>query len=146
MRRRYNTAPDQLGLALAVGAGATALGSAAIAAMRMPLAWWPLALLIAWPLAAASICLLFGPAWALLHRIGWRSPTAAGALGAVLTGALWCLLLRDRWPGIDLAPRLLLLGATGMLPTLIGAAIALMMWRIAYRRSGDVLELRRPPR
>lgn len=143
---RRTTAPDRLGLALAAGSLVVALGASAIGATRLPPAWWPLALLVAWPLAAAGICLLLGPAWALLHRIGWRGARAAGVLGGALTGGLWCLLLWDRWPVAELAPRLLLLGATGMLPTLIGAAIALMMWRIAYRRPGDVLELTRPPR
>ncbi|MDO7844028.1 hypothetical protein [Sphingomonas immobilis] len=134
---RYRTTLDRIGLAL--GAGAVA-GGAVTALASGP---EPLAVLVAFAggavLTLLAAVLLGGPLWWLAGLADRRGPVSAAATGAVAGFALFlgvqaagfagagidALTLPYRWASA-VAIALLLAG--------VAAAVALVAWRVAYRR------------
>ena len=144
LRRRYETSLDRVGLAIAVGGlmgGVIAVlmmvfgGAYAIGTLAMTL-------MIGTVLTALAITALAAFPWILLHAIGRRGPVAAASLGAAigfvvfLGGQTWLYGLVGM-PAMD-ARTLLFRWASGIATSLVMAAmtagIAVVMWRVAYRR------------
>ena len=142
--RRYETSIDRVGLA--IGAGGVMGG--AIGVLLMVFAGTHNVgalvggLLIGSLMTALSITALAAIPWALLHAAGRRGPFAAAMLGAVIG---FVLFLGGQTYGYGLfampamdARTLLFRWASGFLTSLIMAAmaagIAVVMWRVAYRK------------
>lgn len=141
--RRYQTTLDRAGLALAAGGalyGALSMllvlrsGGGGIDAL--------LVLAVASVLAMVAITATFGPLWLVLHASGRRGPAHAAALGAVVALALWAAAAHDVLASYAYAERgsaavgwVRAIGVA-LIFAAIGAAAALVMWRIAYRRTG----------
>ena len=144
-RRQYETTLDRVGFALGAGGvmgGAIAMlmmafaGGASIVALI-------LALLVGSLLTALAITALAALPWTLLHASGRNGPVSAallgGAIGFVLFlgGQTWGYGLFTM-PAMD-ARTLIVRWASGIATSLvmaaIAAAIAVVMWRVAYRRA-----------
>jgi len=143
---RYETSIDRVGLAI----GAGGLMGGAIGVLLMVFAGTHnagallAALLIGSLMTALSITALAAIPWALLHAAGRRGPIAAAVLGAVIG---FVLFLGGQTYGYGLfampamdARALLYRWASGFLTSLIMAAmaagIAVVIWRVAYRKAG----------
>lgn len=144
--RHYETSIDRVGLAI----GAGGLMGGAICVLLMVFAGTHnvgalfAGLLIGSLMTALSVTALAAIPWALLHASGRRGPIAAAGLGAAIG---FVLFLGGQtygyglfaMPAID-ARALLYRWASGFLTSLIMAAmaagIAVVMWRVAYRRVG----------
>ena len=143
---RYETSIDRVGLAI----GAGGLLGGAIGVLLMVFAGTYnvgallVALLIGSLMTALSITALAAIPWAFLHASGRRGPIAAAALGAVIG---FVLFLGGQTYGYGLftmpamdARTLLYRWASGLLTSLVmavmAAGIAVVMWRVAYRRVG----------
>ncbi len=143
-RRRYQTSLDRIGLAIGAGGlmgGAIAMllmlfgGALAIGALAM-------AFVIGSVLTALAITALAAFPWMLLHAAGRRGPVSAALLGAAigfvvfLGGQTWIYGLVEM-PAMD-ARTLLFRWASGIATALVmgtmSAGIAVVMWRVAYRR------------
>ena len=143
-RRRYETTLDRVGLAIAVGGlmgGAIAMlmmafgGALGVGTLAMALVMGAL-------LTALAITALAAFPWMLLHAAGRRGPVSAALLGAAigfvvfLGGQTWIFGLMEI-PAMD-ARTLLFRWASGIATSLVMAAmsagIAVVMWRVAYRR------------
>jgi len=143
-RRRYETTLDRVGLAIGAGGlmgGAIATlmlafgGAAGIATLAMALTLGSL-------LTALAITALAAFPWMLLHASGRRGPVSAALLGAgigfvvFLGGQTWIFGIMEI-PAMD-ARTLLFRWASGIATSLVMAAmsagIAVVMWRVAYRR------------
>jgi hypothetical protein len=144
--RQYETSIDRVGLA--VGAGG--LMGGAIGVLLMVFAGTHnvgaliAALLIGSLMTALSITALAAIPWALLHASGRRGPVAAAGLGAAIG---FVLFLGGQTYGYGLftmpamdARTLFYRWASGFLTSLVMAAmaagIAVVMWRVAYRKVG----------
>ena len=144
-RRRYETTLDRVGLAIAVGGlmgGAIAMlmmafgGALGVGTLAMALVMGAL-------LTALAITALAAFPWMLLHAAGRRGPVSAALLGAAigfvvfLGGQTWIFGLMEI-PAMD-ARTLLFRWASGIATSLVMAAmsagIAVVMWRVAYRRA-----------
>jgi hypothetical protein len=143
---RYETSIDRVGLAI----GAGGLMGGAIGVLLIVFAGTHdigalvAALLIGSLMTALSITALAAIPWALLHASGRRGPISAAALGAAIG---FVLFLGGQTYGYGLftmpamdARTLLYRWASGFLTSLIMAAmaagIAVVMWRVAYRKVG----------
>jgi len=134
--RRYETTLDRAGLALAAGAGLCALVTLLLvlaSGERDMLALVSLALL-GGAVGIAAIAAIALPPWLVLHRLGWRREWHAATLGAGLALTLFVAGQTDAFAA-SLLLRWLSALATSLLLALVAAGIALVMWRIAYRRS-----------
>ena len=143
-RRRYETTLDRVGLAIAAGG----LMGGTIAMLMMAfggalgLATLAMALLVGSLLTALAITALAAFPWMLLHAAGRRGPVSAALLGAAigfvvfLGGQTWIFGFMEM-PAMD-ARTLLFRWASGIATSLVmaamSAAIAVVMWRVAYRR------------
>lgn len=138
---RYEATPDRAGLAIAGGSGAGGAFAALLALLGDGSdAIGALLALFAGAAVTATVAVLLGlPIWLALRR---RGPLAAALLGAV-TGFL--LFLAGQTGAFGLLPmaatdtqtmryRWLSAVLTGLTLALPSAAIAALMWRIAYRR------------
>jgi len=137
----YRTTLDRAGLALATGGllyGVLAMlvgmrsGAGAGALIEI--------LLVGTLLAMCAITASFGPLWLALHASGRRGPGHAAALGGAVALALWGAAAQDvlasyAYPGAGEAATAWLraIGAA-LIFAAIAAAVALVMWRVAYRR------------
>jgi len=143
---RYETSIDRVGLAI----GAGGLMGGAIGVLLMLFAGTHdvgallVVLLVGSLMTALSITALAAIPWALLHASGRRGPVAAAVLGAAIG---FVLFLGGQTYGYGLfampetdARTLLYRWASGFLTSLIMAAmaagIAVVMWRVAYRKIG----------
>lgn len=81
------------------------------------------------------------PLWMLLHRRGWRRMRHAALLGAAI-GFVAILTAQTHGLGLGQAPpadaatrlyRWISAAATSILPSAVAAAIAMVIWAIAYR-------------
>ena len=90
------------------------------------------ALLIGGIFAALAITVIAGPVWLLLHLSGRRGPAAAALSGAGIGFLL--MLAAGLGKGGD-EPWAQALGAA-LLAAALAGGIALVMWRVAYRRPG----------
>lgn len=143
-RRRYETTLDRVGLAIAAGGlmgGAIAMlmmafgGALGVGTLAMALVMGAL-------LTALAITALAAFPWMLLHAAGRRGPVSAALLGAAigflvfLGGQTWLFGIIEM-PAMD-ARTLLFRWASGIATSLVMAAmsagIAVVMWRVAYRR------------
>jgi len=143
---RYETSIDRVGLAI----GAGGLMGGAITAVLMvfsgPVGVGALAagLLIGSLMTALAITALAAIPWALLHAAGRRGPFAAAILGAVI-GFVLFLGGQTYGYGIFAAPEMdartsLYRLASGILTSMVmammSAGVAVVMWRVAYRKVG----------
>lgn len=147
VRQRYDTTIDRAGLAL--GAGSALAGVIVLMLVLLGGQRDPLNLLTGWLIGSVfsgiAITAVGGPIWLVLHVAGMRRAWHAALVGATtamlifvgaqtygfgmfdmpeMDGRTWLF----RWLSA-LASSLLLAG--------IAAAIAALMWRIAYRRHTD---------
>ncbi|MGN6817945.1 MAG: hypothetical protein ACTHJR_04670 [Sphingomonas sp.] len=143
-RRRYETTLDRVGLA--IGAGGLMGGAIAVLLMlfggALAIGTLVMALLIGSLLTALAVTALAAFPWMLLHASGRRGPVSAALLGAAigfvvfLGGQTWIYGLVEM-PAMD-ARTLLFRWASGIATSLVMAAmsagIAVVMWRVAYRR------------
>jgi hypothetical protein len=143
---RFETSIDRVGLAI----GAGGLMGGAIGVLLMAFAGTHDVgaliggLLVGSLMTALSITALAAIPWALLHAAGRRGPLVAAALGAAI-GFVLFLGGQTYGYGIFAAPAmdartLLYRWASGLLTSLVMAAmaagIAVVMWRVAYRKVG----------
>lgn len=146
--REYRTSIDRAGLALAVGAGAYGIAAVLLAALEGhgSIRAIAVALLLGAAFSSLPIAAIGGPVWLAMHLAGWRGPAHAAAAGAGIGFALFLLaqaggLASPVGLGPDLAPALFgwlrAIGA-GMILGALSAAIALLMWRVAYRRASQL--------
>ena len=143
-RRRYETNLDRVGLA--IGAGGLMGGAIAVLMMAfggaLSVVTLATALVVGSLLTALAITALAAFPWMLLHAAGRRGPVSAAVLGAVigfvvfLGGQTWIFGILEI-PAMD-ARTLLFRWASGIATSLVMAAmaagIAVVMWRVAYRR------------
>jgi hypothetical protein len=140
----YEATLDRVGLALGVGAalgGCLVLGLFILGGRHDPIQ-----LTMAWLLGTVfvgiGITAVAGPLWLVMHVAGLRKARYAAAIGAlsalgILVGAqTWGFGLFDM-PVID-NRTLMYRWASALLvtvvPAVLAALIAALMWRIAYRR------------
>ena len=141
--QRYETSVDRVGLAIAAGG----LMGGAIAATMMAFAGSTvgaiaMAVLVGTIMTALAITALAAIPWALLHATGRRGPLNAAMLGAIigfllfLGGQTWGYGL-FAMPAMDMST-LVFRWASGIATSLVMAAmsagVAVVMWRVAYRR------------
>ena len=144
--QRYETSIDRVGLA--VGAGGLMGGAITVLLMAFsgPVGVGALAAAFAIGslMTALAITALAAIPWALLHAAGRRGPVAAAILGAVI-GFVLFLGGQTYGYGLFAAPEMdsrtwLYRWASGILTSLVMAAIAagvaVVMWRVAYRKVG----------
>lgn len=143
---RYETSIDRVGLA--IGAGGAMGGAIGVLLMvfagTYTIGALLAGLLIGSLMTALSITALAAIPWALLHAAGRRGPATAAMLGTIIG---FVLFLGGQTYGYGLfampamdARTLLFRWASGFLTSLVMAAmaagIAVVMWRVAYRRVG----------
>ncbi len=143
---RYETSIDRVGLAIGAGGamgGAIGVLLMAFAGTRSVGALLG-GLLIGSLMTALSVTALAAIPWALLHASGRRGPVAAATLGGVV-GFVLFLGGQTYGYGMFVAPAMdaqtwLYRWASGILTSLVMAAmaagIAVVMWRVAYRKVG----------
>ncbi|WP_294046281.1 hypothetical protein [Sphingomonas sp.] len=142
----YETSIERVGLA--IGAGGAMGGAIATLLLAFAggysLGTMVSALVIGALLTALGVTALAAIPWALLHASGRRGPVAAAAVGAVI-GFVLFLSGQTYGFGFSPAPAMdagtwLYRWASGIATSLVMAAmaagVAVVMWRVAYRRVG----------
>lgn len=144
--RRYDTSIDRAGLAL--GAGGLLLG---LLTMLLLLPGehgehgaqaLGLGLVLGTLFGALALTVLAGPLWLALHVAGIRGPVAAALAGIVLALGLFVAAQTRGFGLFDPQPlasdsalfRWVSALLTAGLIAILAGAIALAMWRVAYRR------------
>lgn len=138
---RYTITPDRAGHALA--AGGLAIGMATVmllvAGGAREAASLAIAAMLGSFLGLIAIVAVGGPVWLACHalgRVGPRSAASAGfAIALLLAGFAQALSPADETAGAAWA-RGVTAVASSLGIALIGAGVAVLMWRIAYRREG----------
>jgi len=139
-RRAYQTSIDRAGRAIAAGGVALGLIEAGLAlAGGNGVLGAVLALMLGSLMSALAITAVAVPVWLPLHWWGRRGPGDAALAGAV---AGFLLFLAAQMGSASLygdddralAYRWASAAATSLLVAAITAAVALLMWRVAYRR------------
>ena len=140
----YDATLDRVGLALAVGSG---LGGVLVVALRLVAGERnPMFLTGSWLLGtvfvAIGITAVVGPLWLVLHVAGLRRARHAAMVGAL--SALAIFVGAQTWgfgmfemPVMDNRTWLyvwLSAAATSAIMAMAAALIAVIMWRIAYRK------------
>jgi len=144
MLRGYVTSIDRAGLALAAGAALGGLFTAVLVLFGpspSPFGF-VIGFLIGAVITAAAAIAVGGPLWLIAHASGRRGPRAAGLIGALSGFALFLggqtygfsLFAMPAMDARTLMFRWFSAAATSLILALVSAAIALMMWRVAYRR------------
>lgn len=142
--QRYDTSIDRAGLALGVGsgfAGLIVLALLLLGGKRDPLSLvggWMIGSLI----AGIAITAVGGPVWVAMHVAGLRRARHAALVGALTALAIFVGAQTYGFGLFEMPPmdnRALMLRwlsalATSGVLALFAAAIAALMWRIAYRR------------
>ncbi len=144
--RQYETTIDRVGLA--IGAGGLMGGGIAVVLMlfagSIGIGTLAMALLIGSFLTALGITALAAFPWVLLHATGRRGPISAALLGAAigfilfLGGQTWGFGL-FAMPAMDVRTlffRWMSGIATSLVMAAMSAAVAVVMWRVAYRKVG----------
>jgi hypothetical protein len=137
-KRPYRLSVDRLGLAIALGGLSCGMLAALLVALGGQDGVRALigALLIGTVFSALAIAAVGGPIWLAMHAVGWRGPGHAAAAGAVIGFVLFLFGQSDvlvRALDARLTGWLRSLGSSLVLAA-IAAAVALAMWRVAYRR------------
>lgn len=147
VQHRYDTTIDRAGLAL--GAGSALAGFIVLALVLLGGQRDPLSLLTGWLIGSVfsgiAITAVGGPIWLALHVAGLRRMWHAALVGAItamliFVGAQTYGFGMFDMPAIDGRTwlfRWLSALATSLFLAGIAAAIAALMWRIAYRRRAD---------
>ncbi len=146
LERQYETTIDRVGLAIA--AGGLMGGGIAVALMlfagSIGVGTLAIALMLGSILTALGITALAAFPWLLLHATGRRGPVSAALLGAAigfllfLGGQTWGFGLFTM-PEMDIRTAFMrwMSGiATSLVMAAMAAAVAVVMWRVAYRRVG----------
>ena len=146
---RYTITPDRAGHAVAAGGfaiGATSLALLAFNGARGASSLVSAAM-IATFFGVVAIVAVGGPIWLACHVLGRRGPGSAAGAGfgaALLLAAFAQALMPPSSADADAAWAAAVNAVASSLGiALIGAGVALLMWRIAYRREGP-RELNRP--
>lgn len=144
--RRHEATLERAGAALAAGSALSGLGVTLLVLLggQSGLAGLAVAFLLGALFSALGILAVAGPLWLVLHAAGCRRAWHAAATGAgcalvIFVGAQtygFGMLAMPAMDGRTLLFRWLSAMATGLIVALAAAAIALVMWRIAYRRIG----------
>ena len=138
--RRYRTGIDRAGLALAAGAAAYGAIAAVLLALggRDGLGALVSAFVLGTIFSSLALAAVGGPVWLFFHAANWRGPVAAAAAGALIGFLLSMIGQVDLLPGAGTPPLYPLLCEIGssLVVAAVTAAIALGMWRIAYRAVG----------
>ncbi|MCD2324526.1 hypothetical protein LQ953_10920 [Sphingomonas sp. IC-56] len=144
MSRGYHTSIDRAGLAL--GAGSLMLGCMTFLLLLLGDAHDPRSLALGFALGtligALGLVAVAGPLWLALHAAGLRGPVTAGVAGAVLALTLFVAAQTHGFGLFDAQPlgrsaalfRWVSALLTAGLLAMLAGAMALAMWRIAYRR------------
>jgi hypothetical protein len=139
---RYQTTLDRTGLALAAGGMLYGVLTVLLALGNggRDIGVFVEMFAIGTLLAMMAITATFGPLWLALHASGRRGPGHAAALGGVVALALWAAAAEDALKsyafattGVAAIGWLRAIGVA-LIFTAIAAAVALVMWRVAYRR------------
>jgi hypothetical protein len=147
VQRRYDITIDRAGLAL--GVGSALAGKIVLVLLVMGGQREPLDLLSGWLIGSVfsgiAITVVGGPIWLVMHIAGLRRAWHAAMVGAltamvIFVGAQTYGFGMFDMPTIDGRTwlyRWLSALASSALLAIIAAAIAAIMWRIAYRRHGE---------
>jgi hypothetical protein len=144
MAKRYETSLDRAGLSLAAGGAMGGLLTVILVAAGQPESWLylPVGFVIGAIITAMAVVAIGGPLWIVAHAIGRRGPRSAIMLGALAGFALF-LCGQTYGFGLFTAPAMdnrtiiyhwISGAATSLILSLVCAAIAWTMWRVAYRR------------
>lgn len=141
LRRAHETSPDRVGWAIA--AGGAAIGLLAMLTLIHQGSASPRALVIgsiaASFIGALGITAIGGPIWLALHCAGLRAAHHMASAAAICGFLFWLVMQRSVLLGISedngtATYRWASVLGTSALLSIISVMIALMMWRIAYRR------------
>ena len=145
MQRRYDTTLDRVGLAL--GTGSALAGVIVLILLLLGGQREPLNLLGGWLLggifSGLAITAVGGPVWLVMHVAGWRRAWHAALVGALIAMVIFVgaqtygfgMFDMPEMDGRTLLFRWLSAAASSLLLAGLAAAIAAIMWRIAYRRN-----------
>lgn len=138
--RHYEISIDRAGLALAVGGAAYGAIAAVLLALggRNGLEALASAFVLGTIFSSLALTAVGGPVWLFLHAANRRGPVAAAAAGALIGFLLSMIGQVNSLPGagtLSLYPLLCAIGSS-LVVAAVTAAIALGMWRIAYRAVG----------
>lgn len=145
MQRRYDTTLDRAGLAL--GTGSALAGVIVLILLLLGGQREPLNLLGGWLLggifSGLAITAVGGPVWLVMHVAGWRRAWHAALVGALIAMVIFVgaqtygfgMFDMPEMDGRTLLFRWLSAAASSVLLAGLAAAIAAIMWRIAYRRN-----------
>lgn len=143
--RQYESSLDRAGLSLALGAALGGAFATSLVALGGPPSWFalPVGFAIGAVITMMAAVALGGPLWIAAHALGRRGPGTAALIGAASGFALFLAGQTYGFglfamPPIDtrtLLFRWISAAATSVILSAVCAAIALAMWRVAYRRS-----------
>lgn len=142
--KRYETSLDRAGLSLAAGGTMGGLLTVALVAAGRPESWLylPVGFVIGAIITAMAVVAIGGPLWIVAHAIGKRGPRSAVVLGAFAGFALFLcgqtygfgLFTQPPMDNRTIIYHWISGAATSLILSLVCAAIAWTMWRVAYRR------------
>lgn len=145
VQRRYDTTIDRAGIAL--GAGSALAGVIVLALLLLGGQREPLNLLGGWLIggifSGLAITAVGGPVWLVMHVAGLRRAWHAALVGAVIAMVIFVgaqtygfgMLNMPEMDGRTWLFRWLSAMASSVLLAGLAAVIAVIMWRIAYRRN-----------
>ena len=145
VQRRYDTTIDRAGIAL--GAGSALAGVIVLVLLLLGGQREPLNLLGGWLIggifSGLAITAVGGPVWLVMHVAGLRRAWHAALVGAVIAMVIFVgaqtygfgMLDMPEMDGRTWLFRWLSAAASSVLLAGLAAAIAVIMWRIAYRRN-----------
>ncbi|WP_051683316.1 hypothetical protein [Sphingomonas sp. UNC305MFCol5.2] len=145
VQRRYDTTIDRAGIAL--GAGSALAGVIVLVLLLLGGQREPLNLLGGWLIggifSGLAITAVGGPVWLVMHVAGRRRAWHAALVGAVIAMVIFVgaqtygfgMLDMPEMDGRTWLFRWLSAMASSVLLAGLAAVIAVIMWRIAYRRN-----------
>ncbi len=145
-RRAYHTTIDRAGLALGAGmlvGGVFTMLLVAVASRPAPLNLLA-GLIVGALITAMAVVAIGGPPWIVAHASGRCGPGMAAMIGAFAGFALFLggqtygfgLFTMPPTDAATLTYRWISAAATSVILAAVSAAIGLVMWRVAYRRTG----------
>lgn len=144
MAKRYETSLDRAGLSLAAGGAMGGVLTVILVAAGQPESWLylPVGFVIGAIITAIAVVAIGGPLWIVAHAVGRRGPRSAIMLGAFAGFALFLcgqtygfgLFAQPAMDNRTIIYHWISGAATSLILSLVCAAIAWTMWRVAYRR------------
>lgn len=138
-QRIYRIRIDRIAAALVAGGGACGAIATILSACggTHGLGALALAFVLGTVFSILALVAIGGPVWLVLHILGGRGPAHAALAGALIGFLLFLFGQADLLPAAGDAPLYGWFRAIGssLVLAAIAASVALMMWRIAYRRS-----------